>query len=501
MGYTDDDVDGVAVDGDLVNDIPNTPPHNNIDRVGFPKINFSCQNVCSLNISKPSKKTNSKLITITRNGADIIFLCDTRLNSDKQIAGVNDITKKLRFMGYTIFHNSRKSMRGTAILISNKLSFVTLDTFCDENCNMLMQKISIGNATLTVGSIYGPNDDDEDFFNQINDAILRFDSDFVIIGGDWNATYDTRNSRQNIDTLNTVSIPSVRRSLWLNQLCTRRSLKDPYRYLYPDAKEFTYIPYAVEATNRSRLDFFLISEKILSVCVNCRIPNNLSSLLFDHKAVSLVFRRDNPYKKQVINDAILKCPDLLDAVNIAAIECYVNHLTPTDAISDIEIDEMRVIIGRICTLQRELVALRLKEAEDGFDQTRADRITVTRDTIRIDLDLLPNLETLQDMEINCARDIFLEILIMAVKNSSLAHQHSFFAVRNARRNFLDKKLTTLKNNFDANSGEILRAERDLNRIVEGDAREEILKMKNFEHLNNEKITPYFLSLAKKPQHF
>jgi hypothetical protein len=62
------------------------------------------------------------------------------------------------------------------------------------------------------------------------------------------------------------------------------------------------------------------------------------------------------------------------------------------------------------------------------------------------------------------------------------------------------KLKTSKKNFDANSGEILRAERDLNAIVESDAREEISKMKNFEHLNNKKITPYFLALAKKPQH-
>ncbi len=34
--------------------------------------------------------------------------------------------------------------------------------------------------------------------------------------------------------------------------------------------------------------------------------------------------------------------------------------------------------------------------------------------------------------------------------------------------------------------------------MESDAREEISKMKNFEHLNNERITPYFLALAKKP---
>jgi hypothetical protein len=118
----------------------------------FPRINFSCQNVCSLNISKPNKKTNNKLITITKNGADIIFLCDTRLNSDKQIAGVNDIVKKLRFRGYSLVHNSRKSSRDTAVLISNKLNFVILNTFNDENCNMLLLKLSIGNATLTVGS-------------------------------------------------------------------------------------------------------------------------------------------------------------------------------------------------------------------------------------------------------------------------------------------------------------------------------------------------------------
>jgi hypothetical protein len=53
--------------------------------------------------------------------------------------------------------------------------------------------------------------------------------------------------------------------------------------------------------------------------------------------------------------------------------------------------------------------------------------------------------------------------------------------------------------FCANGGEILRTERELNNIVEQDLREEILKMKLFESLNSEKITPYFLWLAKRPQ--
>ncbi len=181
------------------------------------------------------------------------------------------------------------------------------------------------------------------------------------------------------------------------------------------------------------------------------------------------------------------------------LECYINHLTPTEFTSDIEIEEMRLLIGRVCSLHKDLVSLRLRESEFGFDQQNNDRIAETRNAIINNMDLLPNLEVLQNMEINCDRATFLEILIMAVKNSSLAHQHNFFKIRNAKRISLENKIRNLKKNFDANSGEVLRAERSLNAIVESDAREEILKMKNFEHLNNEKITPYFLALAKKPQ--
>jgi exonuclease III len=205
----------------------------------FPKLNFACQNVCSLNISKPNKKTHSKLITVTKSGADIIFLSDTRLNSDKQVAGVNDIAKKMKFLGYSFYHNSRKNSRGVAVLLSNRIDYAIRDTFCDENCNMLLQKLVIGNISITLGSIYGPNDDDEIFFNQLEHGIDTFNSDFVILGGDWNATYDARNNRCNLDTHNTIGIPSARRSVWLNRLCTRKSLEDPYRYFYPENKEFT----------------------------------------------------------------------------------------------------------------------------------------------------------------------------------------------------------------------------------------------------------------------
>jgi hypothetical protein len=149
------------------------------------------------------------------------------------------------------------------------------------------------------------------------------------------------------------------------------------------------------------------------------------------------------------------------------------------------------------SIHKEVVACRLLDAENGFDQRVLDRIVVLRNAIKNNLDLLPSLEVLQTLNLTCSRDTFLEILIMAIKSSSLAHQHDFFKIKNATRNFLENKIKTLKRDFQRNTAEILRTERDLNKVVDDEMRDEVLRLRNFEHLSNEKIPPYFLSLAKK----
>jgi hypothetical protein len=170
---------------------------------------------------------------------------------------------------------------------------------------------------------------------------------------------------------------------------------DPFRYLFPESREFTYVPFAENATNRSRLDFFLISSDLVPQVVNCRIPHSLCSLLFDHKQISLVFRKDNPYKKQNINDSILKDDDLLDTVTITSIECYVNHLIPSAVMSDVDIERYKNTISLVCTLQKELMACRLSMAENGHAENLQDRIAMTRNAIANNLNTLPSIEQLQ----------------------------------------------------------------------------------------------------------
>ncbi len=149
----------------------------------FPNINFSSQNVCSLNVSKPGRKTYAKLAAITRSGSEVIFLSDVRLNSNKQIASVNDIEKKLKFLGHNLYHNSKHNSRGVAILLSTKLNYIIVEKTEDISCNVLLLKITIGALCITIGSIYGPNNDDNTFFNFVQENVNKLNSHYTILGG------------------------------------------------------------------------------------------------------------------------------------------------------------------------------------------------------------------------------------------------------------------------------------------------------------------------------
>jgi hypothetical protein len=133
----------------------------------------------------------------------------------------------------------------------------------------------------------------------------------------------------------------------------------------------------------------------------------------------------------MINDAILSVPDLVEIVNVTTVECYINHLTPSADLSDIEINNMRLTIGHVYSLYKELVAYWLSVAENGFNQETVDRANENRNAIKNNMDLLPTLETLS---LSCSKDIFLEVLIMSIKDSSRAHQHDFLRSKTQREN-------------------------------------------------------------------
>jgi hypothetical protein len=84
--------------------------------------------------------------------------------------------------------------------------------------------------------------------------------------------------------------------------------------------------------------------------------------------------------------------------------------------------------------QKELIESRICVSESGFHEVDNNVVAILRNSIKNNLELLPSIEQLQPLEISCSKDVFLETLIMAIKNSSLSHQHSFLRSGTQGRN-------------------------------------------------------------------
>ncbi len=126
----------------------------------------------------------------------------------------------------------------------------------------------------------------------------------IILGGDWNATYSTNDVTTNPDILIMAAPPSEVRSRWLEDICLKHKLVDPYRILHSDSEEFTYI--SKSGNNKSRIDFFLVSEDIIDKVGKCTISASVDTTLFDHKSISITLFGQHNKPKQVISSSILQ---------------------------------------------------------------------------------------------------------------------------------------------------------------------------------------------------
>jgi len=490
-------------------DIPDPLP-NHVDNVtlngngrGF-NLSASIQNVRSLNISTKNDITLQKILAICSVKTDLIFLSDIRMNSAKQVSALHDLKKLFFFKGYELFHNSTTASRGVGILVKREIipeNFEILAQTGTRDCNSLLMHVKIFKKEYVICAVYGPNHDTEiDFYAELK-TLLRNYTCPILMGGDWNATLDTSHVTQNIDVLNMRNVPSIRRSLEINEICDEFNLADPFRIASPFKKEYTYVPSNINEINRSRIDFFLISHCLFNANTRCSIPHSLSSTLFDHKNVNLYLSGKKVFNREIIKDSVLGNPDLSHHVKRAVIECYLHHCIPGrnrdgTVSSEEQIRNYLLEIGRIAILLEEVKTIEIRIAKNGLNNLDELQIEAKRAEIRLKFDDLPNLEYFENLTLGCAEDIFFQTLVNCIKMNTLSHQSFIFKQRGIRNRVLTSSIVLLKRNFEQNIAQILVRERELSNLVENDLREELAHFKKFENLNNEKITPFFMNLVK-----
>jgi hypothetical protein len=378
------------------------------------------------------------------------------------------------------------------ILINNNLNctFSEEDTRRDAEENILLARIRINGKTVILGSVYGPNNVCQNFFNNLEHLANSLGDWPAIIGGDWNLTPSSLPVELNPDCLGMAALPNATHSEQFINLCTNMQLNDAYRYFHPTERNFSYIPRSVNAVNKSRIDFFAVSDSLMSQVKDCFIEDNLQSKMFDHKGIKLVFaglngkRRQASFSNMIINDPVVEL--LLQAVSA---DCHLIYQTRDPA----ERARLGLIVGQLLSDIKLInpcpVFNRLPHR--GPDPEREGRINTVKEALlsRESLEIF-------DFEINIDPDLFFEMLLNHVKNALTAYNMYINRFLTQEKREKIERLRNLKADPDPDWEAVSRLERELQVMSE---REIELKLEThpiFEHINGEKMSPNFLRLAK-----
>jgi exonuclease III len=397
--------------------------------------------------------------------------------------------------GYDCHFNSSQNKRGVAVLVNKKVSFLVQDQFEDLEENFLLLKAVIRGEEVILGSIYGPNKRDKNFFTILKTELSRLSNRGtipVIIGGDWNCTFSLDPVNSNIDIFEMADLPNKKHSELVQDLCFHLQLVDPYRYKHFNSREFTFVPRNENSKNRSRIDFFLISESLIQCVTSCTISDTLQNRLFDHKAIRLELnvKKLKPVIKQKINNKILNS-DVIDIVVKSTVaDTYLQHAPGVQ-----NRNEQSLTVGRIKNAIFDLgLSWRDKPGEEVPEKDIRAREGLLANTryLMSTIDMI----VLENAALSCEDDIFMEVLINNVRNEVCSYQA--FYLNEIKKKFYDgiKRLQFYKKNYEINAVEIAQLEKQLNDYADRDMRAELESYPVFEHLGAEKMCPRFLALAK-----
>jgi exonuclease III len=240
-------------------------------------LTFGTVNCNSLNMSNSAGSIQKrKIFGITKLRCDIIFLSDLRLGNRNLTNNIDELKKFFRvnpYGSYKLLYHSTKNKRGVGILVKSDLDFSELQRVVDTDENCLAVKASIEGRVIILCSIYGPNIHDPAFFINMFNAINQLGNFPKILAGDWNCTYSSANITVNLDCYNMLDLPNKRHSDYLEQFCEDLGIQDPYRALNPVRREYTYSPFGILRENRSRIDFFLVSNSLIPHISTCEIAH------------------------------------------------------------------------------------------------------------------------------------------------------------------------------------------------------------------------------------
>jgi len=356
-----------------------------------------------------NSKTYLKIEGVTGLKPDIILMGDCRLSrGEEKISLLFNMTQN---GGYKTFFNSTKESRGVGIAIKSDVDFELLETFKDEETeNYLILKLKIRGQELGVGTIYGPNYNDIEFFRKVKNICNGLNCDFLI-GGDFNTILDQNNN--SLDRIGEGRIPNKRNGQEIINWIGEGLIIEPFRFFYPEEREVSYIPFRNRRTinniqvdyeySQTRLDFYLVSTNFIDAVSKIYYEHRLGRD-FDHKPVMLEIGKKTGNPTMGIRHGTLEESTALIEGKIGIYEIVCAHLSLED-------QDIANTIGRLEILCREKRLASIGEGVRTIEEIEGE--------INNCLINLPNTMELMARGFTCDKRTLYEVTMMGLKNRLL----------------------------------------------------------------------------------
>ena len=367
---------------------------------------------------------------------DVLFLQDTHLTKES-CKYFNCLWKG---KSYHSCHSNRS--RGVSILIKHSLQHDLIKVQHADCGNFIIVVCKIGTQTYLFANIYGPNDDDPIFYQNLASILESFQTNHTIIGGDFNFVINP-----SIDSLNYAREYNTSAKQVFFNFINNADLVDIWRIRNPNKLEYTWS--RNNPLKSGRLDMFFVNTHLISSIPDVLIKPGYRT---DHNFVIMKMHVKEMEKGSGIwkmNESILKNAD------------YVEHINTT-------------IKNTVCQYAIPVY----------------------------DYEYLRDVSNYEHVQLTINDGLFYETLLMLIRGDTVQYCKRKAHKRRAKEKVLIKKVQDAQNvlnhdKSDANAQSLDKVKEELENLRKPYIEGLIVRSRAQWHEEGEKSSKYFLSLEKR----
>ena len=395
-------------------------------------------------------KQKKMILHFEKYAPDIMCISDTRFDDLTEMQFKNKSE-------YNSYHSNYSSnARGTMILVSKKSPIIVESTDKDDNGNRITIKFKFDGKSFSLSSIYGPNSDCPEFFENVFEKTFESNSDYNIISGDFNTA-----PSHDLDYKNYAEPRHPRARTAINNLLNVYDCADAYRIINDNKCEYSWRAEGGRP-QMSRLDL-------------CIVGNNLTPFLSE-SSINTAFLSDHDFLINVIDFHKIRrgkgswCLDN----DLLKDKAYTTNIERT-------IKETLAKYAKVGTYDNFLQECSPNELAEFMNLSPFD---------------------LHELEYNLNPNLLMEMLIMDIRLESIGFAIAKKRKNNVRSRFLVAEIARLRS--DKDSGTITDADSltlqeysdEYDSLIEDKALKIMQRDKILAKISGEKASRYFCNLEK-----